>query len=186
MAGNVITIKLKSMRLDRARVKRAERRMVWSSTKKGLAFIKTKASRKYLRRGKKSSRPGKPPKVHSKSKHISLKFILFEFDQSQNAGFVGPVKLTKTKGIGSKAANAVPGTLERGGAVTYIEQLVETRQESFWMVVNRKSLARAKQLGRKIRRRRVRVAKRAYMVPATEEVADEGKLLEPWHNSFGS
>ena len=87
---------------------------VWRANVRNLgraaALVRTIA-RRSLRRSKRKSNPGEPPRVHSKHPYATLKNIRFQVDGQLQAAIVGPVKFD------AAAADSIPQTLEKGGTM---------------------------------------------------------------------
>lgn len=120
---------------------------------KGGAFIRQTA-RGSIRKGKKPSKPGSPPKSHVGT----LKRLLyFAFDLATDSTVIGP-EFTNTPGRRVKPVNGtVASTLEEGGAVSVF--LKRTGQS-----VNAK------------------IEARPFMAPALEK--NKSKLPELWRDSI--
>jgi hypothetical protein len=146
---------------------------------KGLAYIRTTARTRVLRRRKKPSQPGSPPSVHSRDNVASLKNILFAYDKRRSSGVVGPVRLN-----GNKSAYAipngttVPGLLEGGGSMTVTEE--SWKSENEWRPARRIKSRRSQ--GKKFRKRRVSVKPRPFMQVALDREIASGNIVSAWAN----
>lgn len=69
------------------------------------SFVR-RAAKQSIRRSKKPSQPGKPPRSHT---GFLKKLIIFNYDARRRAVVVGPIRLGNAKGID------VPRVLEEGG-----------------------------------------------------------------------
>lgn len=79
------------------------------------AFVR-KRSRGSIRRSKKVSEPGQPPRAHSLDKARTIKNILFAYEPKTQGVVIGPVLLNGN--VGGLSAGTIPATLEKGGTAT--------------------------------------------------------------------
>jgi hypothetical protein len=77
------------------------------------SFIQ-RAARSSLRRRKSASAPGQPPSVHTNDRVATLKNIWFTFDTANTSVVVGPLKLGRSRLVGSDQPT-VPALHEYGG-----------------------------------------------------------------------
>lgn len=94
----------KSMFFDRVLINAVDRATIRALSKMG-SFVRTSA-RTSIKKRKKSSAPGEPPKSHT---GLLKKFIFFGYDSSRRSVVVGPVRLNRHSG------GAAPSVLEYGG-----------------------------------------------------------------------
>ncbi len=144
-------------------IKRIESARLQMLLKAG-AFVRRRGQR-LLRRGKRSSRPDSPPKVHSKNDRVSLRNILF-FSDGKDGILIGPVGLNGSK---RKGRRPVPGALEKGDVLRVRE--VRNRKEmaknprskkaKVWKIVDRSPTK-----DEESRARDVDLFKRPFMGPA--------------------
>lgn len=128
------------------------------------AFVRRRGQR-ILRSGKKPSKPGSPPKVHTKSAVASLRNILFYSDGADGI-LVGPVGLNGSRRKGSRP---VPGALEKGDVIRVrevrskkaMERRPKSRKAQRWQVVERKPYS-----SEESRERDVELQARPFMGPS--------------------
>ena len=101
---------------DRAKVLNEVHKDNLRRLSRAAAFIRRRA-RSSLKRRKKTSAPGKPPSVHSRDEHATLKKILFGLDSDGESVVIGPVALASSRLKGS-SASTVAELLEFGGTAT--------------------------------------------------------------------
>lgn len=175
----VVTMDMKQAFFDRQAVIDAVDRAEHRAMSKSLAYVRTAARTKVLRRRKKPSQPGSPPSVHSRDSHATLRNILFAYDKSKSSGVVGPVKLN-----GNQSANAfpngttVPGLLEGGGSMTVTDESWKSQNE--WRPARRIKGRRSQ--GKKFRKRRVSVKPRPFMQVALDREIKNGNVVSAWSN----
>jgi hypothetical protein len=128
------------------------------------AFVRRTAKGSIVK-GKKASKPGKPPKSHT---GILKRFLFFAYDPAQHSVVIGPAKTNQIffNGDGRPVSGLVPEVLEYGGSITILEY--QNPRTGQW---SRKDLRfrRTGMGGRatwKTRRRTVRIEARPYMGPA--------------------
>ena len=122
------------------------------ANKRGLskagAFVRRRARTQYLRRRKRTSKPGQGPSVHSRHPFATLRNIRFAVNNSNTSVVVGPLKFSRMSSRAKTVNNTVPGVLEHGGNVVY------SRYSK-----------RKKTVSRKV----VRIQKRPFMKPAFKD-----------------
>ncbi len=143
-----IRTSISGLRIDSRRIMRqVDRRNTQMLSRFG-AFVRTSA-RSSLRRTKKSSVPGKPPRVHSVHPAGTSKNIRFFVNPRAFNVIVGPLKFRNAVG------RDVPRTMEEGGTV--------------WV---------KKGKGRSARRVAVRVQPRPFIKPAFDKVIRNRRYLK--------
>lgn len=159
---------------DRQRVIDAVDRQTRKALSKSLAYIRTGIRSGYRRR-KSVSRPGQSPTVHATG-IVSLRTVLFAYDERTKSGIVGPVKLNGQKSI-HIPSKPVPGLLEEGGTMRVLEE--RRWGTKTWFRQTHKSKKR-KDMQR--RQRRVIVLPRPNVAPALEKEIAKGNVSSPWAN----
>jgi hypothetical protein len=172
---------LQKLQIHRQKMERARKRGTHRAMISSLRDIRLIMRRNILRRRKSVSEPGKPPSVRSKEATRTLKFVLYAFDPATETGVVGSV-FFPSRNRHVTNADAVPGTLEKGGSVKYHEVLVETRLESYWLVITSRTRKLLSRGNRKTRRRRVQIRPRPYAIRALERADQEDKIADAWRN----
>ncbi len=124
MSGISVSLDVKDMFFDRARVLEQIGRENAKRLSRAGAFIRQTAQRDVLKRassgrGKKkkrspSAKPGQPPLVHSRDSRASLRFILFSLDRDWESVVIGPVGLPSRR-LRNSTAQTVPELMEFGG-----------------------------------------------------------------------
>jgi len=148
---------------DRPRVMRA----VGEGAARGLgrwgAYIRRRA-RSSIRMRKRSSNPGEPPSAHT-TEEPNLRTILFAYDINTKSMVVGPVRLNQVDNDASMrpVSGLVPPTLEKGGDIIISEW--QPSPGANWL--RRDKRFRRRYQGKPTRNRRVRIAARPFMGPAT-------------------
>ena len=107
--GLEIAVPLHLANFDRPAVMDAMERKEKRALSRAGSYIR-KSARQSIRKTKKASQPGEPPRSHSNEPN--LRTILFAYDPKMATVIAGPVKLS-----GSKANNLVTETMEHGGTV---------------------------------------------------------------------
>lgn len=180
-----LTAVLKKVVINHTNMKKAESRSTRRGTTKALAFIRNEARWKVLLRGKGTSKPGDPPKIHS-SGYASLKNIRFEYDAATESGVVGPVLLNQVASFGNPA-QTVPNVLQKGGTVQVLEEEVQLSQAAgggrFWIRVDLRR-RRTRNPPRPRRVRRVRILARPYMDVALDNQIKAGTVETAYANTF--
>lgn len=100
----------KSLFFDRAIVSAVDKATRSNLSKAG-AFVR-RTMKGLIRKGKKSSVPGKPPKSHT---GLLKDFIYFVYEPRSRSVVVGPAKLNKP--------GLAPATLEHGGTTTIVKRV---------------------------------------------------------------
>lgn len=165
-----VTISMRTdLFFDRAKIMKAVDDGTRRSMSKGLAFIRKRA-RSSIRRSKKSSVPGQPPRAHSTSPVASIKNIQFYYDTATKSGICGPVKLNGYRKI--KTAKPVPATLEFGGTVRFLRGAYAgggkaRRGKPNKLYVVKTPFAK-------------RILARPFMQPALEKEVAAGNVLSAW------
>ena len=114
-----VTAEIKDSFFDRQRVIESVGRANAKKLGRMGAFVQRRAQTNILRRdtSKKRSfrrRPGKPPRVRSRSKYASLRNIQFGLSNDQNAVAIGPLFVPSLRPKGS-SAQTTPELLTKGG-----------------------------------------------------------------------
>lgn len=162
---------------DRQTVLRPHERAARRSLSRFGAFLRRRA-RSSLRRRKRVSAPGKPPSVHSRDAHATLKNILFGLESDQMTVLVGPVKTNQRGFLGGESlSGTVPQVMEFGGQAVLAEKRAGTR----WVRVGRRS----PHPGQPTRRRRASYKPRPFMGPALQKEIDAGTLPREYAANYG-
>lgn len=167
----MFTAKLKQSFFDAQKVINAIGKARAKVLSKAGAFVRT-AARSSIRKSKKVSEPGQPPRGHDKQ---DLKRrIFFAFDRSRDSVVIGPEKLNVVhfQGDGKPVSGTVPETLEYGGQIGVMEV---QRSDGSWKRADLRS--RRRLVGRSTRIRRVTIAARPYMGPAMAKEAPKFPTL---------
>jgi hypothetical protein len=107
----VLKTRAKNLFFDRTVVSERLSAAKRKSLSRAGAVVRRQAMRSTLRKGKRPSPPGKPPKVHTNDPVASLRYILFHYEPDRDTVIVGPVGLRPDKQTGRVA----PETMEHGG-----------------------------------------------------------------------
>lgn len=172
-----VTMDMKRAFFDRQAVIDAVERVEHRAMSKSLAYIRTAARTRILRRRKKSSAPGSPPSVHSTSNVATLKNIWFAYDKRRSSGVVGPLRLNGNQSAYAPNNNTVPGLLEGGGAMTVSEESFKSKNDYRPVRRSRRSDHR-----KKYRRRTVRIQPRPFMQVALDREVQNGNVVSAWAN----
>lgn len=122
----LLDVKITNMFFDRAEVQRRIGKRNAAALSKLGAFIQTKAKTRVLKRGKRRSRPGQPPIVHSQDPKRSLRYIHFYMNKDWENLKVGPSKIPNDPTSPTIAAGyTVPQILEFGGTIQIKEEKPE-------------------------------------------------------------
>lgn len=145
---------------------------------KGGAYIRQTA-RGSIRKGKKPSRPGQPPRNQS---GILKRFLFFAYDFAAESVTVGPAKTNQVflSDDGKPVSGTVPGILEAGGAITVIES--RNPWTGKWNRADLRYKTGKGQGGWERRTRRVPVEARPFMAPALAK--NQSKLAAMWRNAL--
>ena len=108
-----------------------------------------------IKRRKSTSQPGAPPNLHSRNRYASPKNILFGYDERTKSVAIGMVRIPESTVVGDVP---FPEAMEVGGEI-----------------VVRKKGGKA---------RRVKIRRRPSAVPAAQQAANAGDLVEPWEGSI--
>lgn len=128
MSGFRVTLDVKDMFFDRARVLEQIGRENAKRLSKAGAFIRQRAKSKLKRKGRgkqgrnkrgqftkgRSAAAGEPPAVHGSNSRSDLRFILFGLDRDWESVVIGPVGFPNKRLRGS-SAETVPELMEFGG-----------------------------------------------------------------------
>jgi len=131
---------------DRAAIKNLADKVVRKGLSKFGAFVRRRA-RSSIRKSKKISEPGKPPRAHSPEPN--LRTIVFAYERHKQEVVVGPV-LLRSK---AQSTDPVPGLQEHGRKTTLVR---ETK--------------------RRTTRRVIRIRPRPFMGPAMQKEVEAGGL----------
>lgn len=137
------------------------------------AFVR-RSARSSIRKAKRSSLPGEPPKA----KVGTLRdFLYFSHDSQRDSVIVGPSKTNQVffNGDGKPVTGTVPQVLEEGGFI----RVMEVFKWGKWRKADLRSKRR--NAGLPTRLRTVRIAPRPFMGPALKK--EEPKLPALWANS---
>lgn len=171
------TFDMKKAFFDRQKVQSAVDRSTRRAMSKSLAYVRT-SQRSSLRRRKRPSRPGQTPSIHSKNPNVSLKKILFAYDERTKSGVVGPVLLNSSKAR-ARLNKPLPSVMELGGTLTLKEVSYNGKTWRQEPIRRRRKPTSRKQ---KKRTRKVRIAPRPSAGPALEREVAKGNVLSPWAN----
>lgn len=137
-----------------------------------------RSARSSIRYTKKAvSKPGQPPRAHTKDAFASIKNILYAFDPGRKSVVVGPVKLNLVQGLNSAhlRGGTVPQALEFGGTITVVEKKTSPRGK--W---RRADMRRNPRPWETFRTRTARIAPRPFMGPAAIKERTNPKLAALW------
>lgn len=172
----------KNFFFDRQRVLAATDRATQSRLSRAGAFIR-RTAKGLIRKGKKPSKPGRPPKSHVGT----LKdFLYFAFDPFQRSVVIGPAKTNQVffDGDGRPVTGTVPEVLEYGGSISILEWQVPenlgTRRAGQWVRADLRFKRNRQDWKR--RKRTVRIAARPYMQPAY--TINEPKIGPLWADAI--
>lgn len=120
-----------------------------------------------------TSKPGKPPYVHTSDDRVSLRNVQYYFDPTTTSVIIGPVKLNQVQQswIDSRVLS-VPEVLEKGDVLVIRE--VSTDQGKTW---RRRDLRRNARPTDQFRKRRAIYKPRPWMGPAQRDVAPKVPYL---------
>lgn len=163
------------------------------------AFVRRRA-KSSIRARKRASTPGAAP-----SKHTGLlrDLIVFNVDRSPNNVVIGPLQTNKVSHIGpnlTPVTGTVPEVLEDGGELWIVEEFVRGHSPAArvtpqgygaWMRVDlrrrgskfKRFQARIGTNTGQVRKRRIKVRPRPFMVPAFDHVVDR-ELDKIWAKSL--
>lgn len=177
-----LTTEMKNFFFDRKRVKDAMDKATRVALVRSLAFVR-KVQRNSIRRNKKISEPGKPPRSHSTRPVESVKNILFAYDEQTKSGIVGMVKINGRRAK-VNSNQELPDLLEFGGPMRI--------EEVSWDAITWRSPSprRIRKLRKdypnvQYRRRAARMRARPSAGPALERANAAGMILSPWANVVG-
>lgn len=128
------------------------------------SFVRTRA-RSLLRRRKKSSEPGRPPSVRSKSKRATLRDIRFGLTMDGYGVVIGPAFFHSISG---GTAKTVPELMEKGGSAR-ITAFGGGDKLSFWEFPS----AERRDIN-------AHYEPRPFMGPALEMETEKGTLADAW------
>lgn len=177
-----VDFRLKDWFFDRPNLEFAIERAEIKSMSKVGAFVRRRA-RTSLRRSKKSSPAGQPPRVHTADKIATLKNILFGYDPRIRGVVVGPVRLNHVAKLNRVIlAGTLPQLMEFGGQAG-IREWYDPRGRR-WIP----GAWRSKRLGAQFRQRirRARYAERPFMAPALEAEVRAGTIPSAWRGQVSS
>lgn len=133
-----------------------------------------KIARSSIRKGKKPSKPGTPPKSHTGRLRDG---IWFAFNPGSNSVVVGPVRYNQVDLYqGEWVSGTIPQVLEEGGRIGIAEQQII--KGGRWSRIDK----RRKANDNPKRIRTVAIEARPYMVPALEKA--QPYLAKFWQNSI--
>jgi len=112
-ANFTIGMEIQDLFVDRVKITRMVDRDNRRRLGKIGAYIRNRVRRYKLRRSKRTSQPGQPPKVKSREKNATLKNVLFGVDLTDLSVIVGPVALKSRPRDSNRGS--VPELLEFGG-----------------------------------------------------------------------
>lgn len=165
--------KSKTKFFDRAILNATDKAKVKVLSKFG-AFVR-RTAKGLIRKGKKQSKPGSPPKSHT---GILKRFLYFVYDKNSSSVLIGPAKTNQVffKGIGQPATGTVPSVLEYGGTIGTLEIFK-------WGKWRRADLrSKRRNAGLPARLRRSKIAARPYMAPALAK--ESPKFASLWLNTI--
>jgi len=114
MVKNLVTLQLRKLIDDTAKIRQGVLRAVDKRYRRAGAIVRG-VGRRLVRRSKKSSDPGKPPRTHVKSGNIGLKSIVWFYDANRKSVTIGP---TSKPGESGETLTA----LAFGGMTTLIQR----------------------------------------------------------------
>lgn len=167
----MLSAKLKSAFFDAEKVIRAIGKARAKVLSKAGAFVRT-AARSSIKKSKKTSEPGSPPRGHGQQ-DLKRK-IFFAYDSSRDSVVVGPEKLNIVffNGSGKPASGTVPQVLEEGGTIG----VLEVRNKGKWRRADLRSKRRIAE-AEATRIRKVTIAARPFMGPALVKESNKWPLL---------
>ncbi|QDV23428.1 hypothetical protein [Aureliella helgolandensis] len=176
-SGFDINYSVKDFFFDRMKVQdkinRGERRQL---SRIG-SFVRRRA-RTSLRRRKKVSQSGSPPSVHSRDKVATLKNILFAYDATNHAVYIGPVRLNQVNQRPSGQSIPITSLHEFGGSVLiHEEQSKNAKNPSVWF---RRDLRFTAREWKRYRTRRLSYPARPYMGTALAAEVAAGTIADVW------
>lgn len=153
-----------------AKVKKAVDDGTRRAMSKGLAYIRRRA-RSSIRRTRRSSLPGQPPRTHTSNPVVTIKNIQFQYDPASKSGICGPIKLHRQSRV--RPVKTVPATLEFGGKVMF-QRGAWAPQQQGTRTGQRTRLVRVQQAFAATYRAR------PFMGPALEKETQAGTILKAW------
>lgn len=155
---------VKSLFFDREKVRRAMSDGDRKAFSKAGAFIRTGA-RGLLRKSKKISEPGKPPRMHEGS---IKRLLFFAFDPASKSAVVGPARFKK--GVAPHLLEK-GGTVQGDGRVIYITRAVGR---------DRSGRFRSEGKDRIELHGAINYRPRPFMGPALHKEIDQGHVVSCW------
>lgn len=137
------------------------------------AFVR-RAARSLIRKAKRVSEPGQPPKGKT---GVLRDFLFFAYDGSEDRVFIGPAKTNQVffQGDGKPVTGTVPSILEAGGRIS----ILEVFKWGKWRRADLRS--RRHNAGLPTRLRTIQIEPRPFMGPALAK--EQPKLPALWANS---
>jgi hypothetical protein len=159
---------------DRLSVVHATDRATRNVFSKFGAYVRRDA-RKSIRSGKKTSKPGMPPRNRTGT---LKRFLYFSFDKTRKSVVIGPAKTNQVffSGDGKPVKGTVPSVLEYGGKISILEV---QRSNGLWWRADLRS--RRRLADKPTRMRTVTVAARPFMGPAFAKNLET--LPDLWRNA---
>lgn len=163
-SGFALSIKIKENFFDRKGVLQKTSTKARSALRTIGSRVRRKARDIIRFTKKKASKPGQPPRSHTKHPFASIRNILYAYEPQRQGVVIGPVAI--------RPNTEVPSTLEVGGKVRYTMQLRPKyyykgrKQKEKWRIIVGDNPSKFRKKGRKIRSASARIAARPYMGPA--------------------
>ncbi len=176
MTGNSL-IEMKKLFFDRPGMIKHKDRATTRFLVKAGAFVR-RSARSAIRKSKKSSAPGQPPRDKTKRLKGS---ILFGLDtvRGRPSVLIGPTKLdSKNKNVRA-VRNPISEILEKGGEVEVHE---EQHRDGTWHQIRERRMPLFLSANMQTRWRRVTVQARPYMLPALR--SNQAKFPGLWRGQF--
>ena len=172
----MISMQIKTLFFDKARVIRAVDKARRAVLSRAGAFIRQRAKTS-MRKRKGASAPGEPPHAHVGTMR---RFMFFGYDPGADTVVVGPARTNQVFFNRDRrpVKGTVPSVLEYGGQITVLEVFKYGR----WQRADLRS--RRRLAGLPTRYRKVTIKPRPYMRPAL--LAELPRLPALWRNSVRS
>lgn len=170
----MLKTKMQKFFFDRDRVRKAVASARRRAYERQGALVRTIA-RRSIRKSKKSSAPGQPPRSHSGELRNE---IYFGYDRSTETVVVGPARLNIIFFDGDRqpVSGLVPEILEYGGVI----QVLEVFKYQQWQRADLRSRRRNAQFQQRFRRSHI--APRPYMRPSLAKA--KNMLANAWKDEF--
>lgn len=162
-----VGMRMQRLYFDRGAVVKRLGRQIAAGLNRAGTFVR-RSGRKVLGKKRKrggTSRPGRPPYVHTDDERITLRNIQYHSD-GQRSVIIGPVSLNQVNQSAATLSSVpVPQLLEQGGEV-----LIHERSRDGGKTWRRRDLRFNPRPGDLFRKRKARYAPRPFMGPALAKV----------------